>query len=129
MNLNRVMVTPEAEAMLRKLQQIHGDLMFHQSGGCCDGSSPMCYPRQEFKVGQQDVYLGSIADTPFYISGPQYAYWKHTRLLIDLVKGRGSGFSVESPEGYRFLTRSEVFSDEEWRALEAQGEPPRGPQS
>mgnify|MGYP006183729603 CR=1 FL=1 len=106
MNLNRVMVTPEAEAMLRKLQQIHGDLMFHQSGGCCDGSSPMCYPRQEFKVGQQDVYLGSIADTPFYISGPQYEYWKHTRLLIDLVKGRGSGFSVESPEGYRFLTRS-----------------------
>jgi uncharacterized protein (DUF779 family) len=128
MNLNRVMVTPEAEAMLRKLQQIHGDLMFHQSGGCCDGSSPMCYPRQEFKVGQQDVYLGSIADTPFYISGPQYEYWKHTRLLIDLVKGRGSGFSVESPEGYRFLTRSEVFSDEEWRALEAQGEPLRGPQ-
>lgn len=129
MNLNRVMVTPEAEAMLNKLKQIHGDLMFHQSGGCCDGSSPMCYPRHDFKVGQQDVYLGSIADTPFYISGPQYEYWKHTRLLIDLVKGRGSGFSVESPEGYRFLTRSEVFSDEEWRALEAQGEPLRGPQT
>lgn len=128
MNLKRVMVTPAAEAMLRKLQGIHGDLMFHQSGGCCDGSSPMCYPRGEFRLGQQDVFLGVIADTPFYISGPQFEYWQHTRLIIDLVKGRGSGFSVEAPEGVRFLTRSELFTDEEDKALAALGPVPRGEQ-
>ena len=108
MTVERVAVTPAAETLLRKLQGIHGPLMFHQSGGCCDGSAPMCYPRGEFKLGQQDVFLGTIVDTPFYISGPQFDYWQHTHLTVDVVKGRGSGFSVEAPEGVRFLIRSDV---------------------
>jgi uncharacterized protein len=93
--------------------------MFHQSGGCCDGSAPMCYPRSEFIVGDQDVLLGVLSDepgageTPVWISGSQYALWKHTQLLIDVVPGRGAGFSVEAPEGVRFLTRSRVFDPAE----------------
>ncbi len=124
----RVDVTPEAARWIEKLRNIHGPLLFHQSGGCCDGSSPMCYPRHEFKVGQQDVYLGTIAETPFYISGSQFEYWSHTKLLIDVVPGRGSGFSIESPEGIRFLTRSDIFTEEELATLETQGQPLRGPQ-
>ena len=127
--VERVAVTASAEAMLTQLEAMHGPLVFHQSGGCCDGSSPMCFPRSEFKLGQRDVYLGTIANTPFYIGGEQYEYWKHTQLTIDVVPGRGSGFSVESPEGVRFLTRSRLFSDEESLALDAEGPPPRGDQS
>lgn len=115
----RVLVTPEAEAMIRKLEGLHGPLLFHQSGGCCDGSAPMCYPRDEFRVGGQDVLLGEIAGQPFYMSAPQFEYWKHTQLTIDLVPGRGSGFSLEAPEGFRFLTRSRVFSMEEIEQLES----------
>jgi hypothetical protein len=126
MAVPRVSVTPEAEALLRKLQGMHGPLMFHQSGGCCDGSAPMCYPRGDFKIGQQDVFLGTIVDTPFYISGPQFEYWQHTHLTVDVVKGRGSGFSVEAPEGVRFLIRSRVFEDAEYRELQQAGPPPRG---
>ena len=122
----RVAVTASAEAMLKKLEEMHGPLVFHQSGGCCDGSSPMCFPRSDFKIGQRDVYLGAIAGTPFYIGGEQFEYWKHTQLTIDVVPGRGSGFSVEAPEGVRFLTRSRLFSDEESIALEAEGPPQRG---
>src|SRR5690349_9721647 len=125
----RVAITPEAAAVLRRLRVQHGPLVFHQSGGCCDGSSPMCFPRSEFHIGQRDVYLGSVAGVPFYIGGEQYEYWKHTQLTIDVVPGRGSGFSVESPEGVRFLTRSRLFSDEESTALEVEGPPPRGEQS
>jgi uncharacterized protein (DUF779 family) len=88
----------------------------------------MCFPRGEFKIGGEDVFLGTIAGTPFYISGPQFEYWRHTQLVIDVVPGRGSGFSVEAPEGIRFLTRSHVFDDDEVRLLQALGEPPRGPQ-
>jgi hypothetical protein len=128
MGVKRVTVTPEAEALLRKLQGLHGPLLFHQSGGCCDGSAPMCFPRGDFKIGQQDVFLGTIVDTPFYISGPQFEYWQHTHLTVDVVKGRGSGFSVEAPEGVRFLIRSRVFEDAEYRALQEAGPPPRGPQ-
>lgn len=127
--VERVAVTASAEAMLTKLEGIHGPLVFHQSGGCCDGSSPMCFPRGEFRIGQRDVYLGTIANTPFYIGGEQFEYWKHTQLTIDVVPGRGSGFSLESPEGVRFLTRSRLFSDEEATALEAEGPAPRGEQS
>lgn len=127
MIVERVAVTPAAEDLLRKMQGIHGPLMFHQSGGCCDGSAPMCYPRGEFKVGQQDVFLGTIVDTPFYISGPQFDYWQHTHLTVDVVKGRGSGFSVEAPEGVRFLIRSRVFTDDEHYALQKAGPPRRGP--
>jgi uncharacterized protein len=125
--IERVAVTPAAEALLRKLQGVHGPLLFHQSGGCCDGSAPMCYPRGDFKLGQQDVFLGTIVDTPFYIGGPQFEYWQHTHLTVDVVKGRGGGFSVEAPEGVRFLIRSRVFTDEEHAALQREGPPRRGP--
>jgi uncharacterized protein (DUF779 family) len=100
-------------------------LMFHQSGGCCDGSSPMCYPAGDFRVGPQDVLLGEIAGCQFYIGAAQFEYWQHTQLIIDVVPGRGSGFSVEAPEGVRFLTRSRVFTDEEVTTLEAAGPPSR----
>jgi uncharacterized protein len=126
MSIARVEVTPAAEQLLRKLQAQHGPLMFHQSGGCCDGSAPMCFPRGDFKIGQEDVFLGTIVDTPFYISGPQFEYWQHTHLTVDVVPGRGSGFSVEAPEGVRFLIRSRVFEDAEYRALQEAGPPPRG---
>lgn len=100
--------------------------MFHQSGGCCDGSSPMCYPAGEFKVGAQDILLGHIERCPVYIAADQFEYWSHTHLTIDAVPGRGGGFSLEAPEGMRFLTRSRVFTDEEAASLEKQGPPPRG---
>jgi uncharacterized protein len=120
----RVGISLEAAVLLRRLQARHGPLMFHQSGGCCDGSAPMCYPRSEFIVGDQDVLLGVLTDergageTPVWISGSQYALWKHTQLLIDVVPGRGAGFSVEAPEGVRFLTRSRVFDPAERAWLE-----------
>ncbi len=115
----RVEVTPDAEKMIAKLKTMHGPLMFHQSGGCCDGSAPMCYPANEFRTGGQDVLLGRIADCDFYIGAAQFEYWRHTQLIIDVVPGRGAGFSLEAPEGVRFLTRSRVFSDEEVAELEA----------
>jgi uncharacterized protein (DUF779 family) len=122
----RVLITEEAAAMVAKLRAIHGPLMFHQSGGCCDGSAPMCYPAGEFRVGAQDVLLGEIAGCKFYIGANQFEYWRHTQLIIDVVPGRGAGFSVEAPEGVRFLTRSRVFTDAEVEALAEAGEPARG---
>lgn len=122
----RVDVTAEAVDLIRDLVRDHGALMFHQSGGCCDGSAPMCFMLGEFKVGGQDVLLGEIEGCPFYMSASQYEYWKHTHLTIDVVPGRGSGFSLEAPRGVRFLTRSRVFSSAEVSKLEAAGPPPRG---
>ena len=111
--VERIALTPEAAQLLERLAGIHGPLMFHQSGGCCDGSSPMCYPQGEFRVGSGDVLLGRIGgDTPFWISASQYAHWSHTHLTVDVVPGRGSGFSVEAPEGVRFLIRSRLFTEE-----------------
>jgi uncharacterized protein (DUF779 family) len=124
--VDRVQVTPAAAAVLDRLRAVHGDLMLHQSGGCCDGSSPMCYPRHEFRTGAQDVYLGVIADVPVFIGAAQFEYWQHTQLIIDVVPGRGGGFSLEAPEGVRFLTRSRVFSDAEAAELERAGPPLRG---
>jgi len=124
----RVSITDEAAKVLRALEAQHGPLLFHQSGGCCDGSSPMCYPRDEFKVGERDVFLGEIGGTPFYIGSQQYEYWQHTQLLIDVVPGRGSGFSLEAPLGVRFLTRSRVFDAEEQAWLDT-CPAPRGPQA
>ncbi len=115
--VERVEATEAALALIAKLEAIHGPLMFHQSGGCCDGSAPMCYPRGDFKVGGSDVRLGTIGGQPFYISATQFEYWKHTHLTIDVVPGRGSGFSLETPENLRFLTRSRVFTDDEVREL------------
>ncbi len=119
--VERVLVTDAALDMIARLQRMHGPLMFHQSGGCCDGSAPMCYPRDEFRVGGNDVYLGTIGGCQVYMDRDQFAYWKHTQLIIDVVPGRGSGFSVEAPEGVRFLTRSRVFTDEEVDALDKEG--------
>jgi len=114
----RVSATPEALELIAKLKSRHGDLIFHQSGGCCDGSAPMCFPAGDFRIGGQDVKLGGIGGMPFYMSKSQFEYWQHTHLIIDVVPGRGSGFSLEAPEGVRFLTRSRVFSDEELNSLE-----------
>ena len=119
---SRALITEAAAELLRRLQARHGALMFHQSGGCCDGSAPMCFPRSEFIVGDADVLLGVLRDgsseTPVWISGSQFERWKHTQLLRDVVAGRGAGFSVEAPEGVRFLTRSRVFDPTEQAWLE-----------
>lgn len=115
--VERVLATDAALQLIEKLKKIHGPLMFHQSGGCCDGSSPMCYPKGEFRVGESDILLGEIGGAPFYISKDQYDYWKHTQLIIDVVDGRGGMFSLEGPEGKRFLTRSRVFTKEELEEL------------
>ena len=123
--VERVLATPEAEAMIATLRARHGTLMFHQSGGCCDGSAPMCYPAGEFRVGGQDLPLGRSAGCDFYIGAAQFEYWRHTQLIIDVVPGRGSGFSLEAPEGVRFLTRSRVFTDDEVAELDAAGPPAR----
>jgi uncharacterized protein (DUF779 family) len=122
----RVTVTPDASALIERLRRQHGPLMFHQSGGCCDGSAPMCFKDGEFKVGAQDILLGRIDDCPFYIGAAQFDYWSHTQLIIDVVPGRGASFSLEIPEGVRFLTRSRVFSDEEAAALDDEGPPRTG---
>ena len=123
--VKRVDATDAARELIATLKQAHGELLFHQSGGCCDGSAPMCYPLGEFKIGQRDVYLGSVEGCQVYIGGRQYEKWKHTRLILDAVPGRGAGFSLEAPEGKRFVTRSRVLSDDE---IEELGEPERGPQ-
>jgi uncharacterized protein len=123
--VDRVEITEAATELVARLKGIHGALMFHQSGGCCDGSAPMCYPKGDFRVGPQDVLLGEIAGCQFYIGAAQFEYWRHTQLIIDVVPGRGSGFSVETPEGVRFLTRSRVFTNDEVTALEAAGPPSR----
>jgi len=117
--VDRVLVTDAALDLIERLKKAHGPLMFHQSGGCCDGSAPMCYPAAEFKTGNSDVHLGEIGGCPFYMGADQFDYWKHTQLIIDVVPGRGAGFSLEAPEGLRFLTRSRVFSDEEADQLAA----------
>ena len=114
----RVVASDVALALIEELKARHGPLMFHQSGGCCDGSSPMCYPRDDFHVGSQDVLLGEIGGCPFYIGRAQYGYWQHTQLIIDVVPGRGGMFSLEGPEGLRFLTRSRLFTEEELKHLE-----------
>ena len=122
----RVGCTEEAARLLRHLAESHGPLMFHQSGGCCDGSAPMCYPAGEFLVGDADVHLGDLdvpgtAPVPVWMARDQFAYWSHTHLTIDVVPGRGSGFSLEAPTGQRFLIRSRLLTDEELAAL---GGPP-----
>ncbi|WP_354050900.1 DUF779 domain-containing protein [Cellulosimicrobium sp. 4261] len=140
----RVALTDDAAALLARLRTVHGELMFHQSGGCCDGSSPMCYPQGDFLLGDADVHLGDLvvdapgptdgagadgpagADgaagrfvVPVWMSRAQFEYWKHTHLTIDVVPGRGAGFSVEAPEGVRFIIRSRLLADDEWQALDA----------
>jgi uncharacterized protein len=125
----QVLTTPAADALMAKLRAKHGALMFHQSGGCCDGSSPMCYPLGEFMVGDSDVLLATLpggdneADPgcSFFMSKSQFEYWKHTQLILDVVPGRGGMFSLENGEGVRFLIRSRVFTDAEIATLRAAG--------
>ncbi len=117
----QVIATLPALALIDRLRARHGPLLFHQSGGCCDGSSPMCFPQDDFIVGDHDVRLGEIGGAPFYISAPQFQYWKHTQLIIDVVEGRGGMFSLENGEGVRFLVRSRLFGDDEYAALAAAG--------
>lgn len=117
----QVLATDSALDLMERLKAKHGPLMFHQSGGCCDGSSPMCYPLGEFLVGDNDVQLGEVGGAPFYMSRSQFDYWKHTQLTVDVVPGRGGMFSLEGPEGVRFLIRSRLFTDDEYAALQANG--------
>lgn len=119
----RALITAAAADLLARLQERHGALMFHQSGGCCDGSSPMCYPDGDFIVGDRDILLAVLdvgTGVPVWISGPQFEAWKHTQLVIDVVPGRGGGFSLEAPEGMRFLSRGRAFTDAENDALAEQ---------
>jgi len=117
----QVLATDLAVHLIRVLHQKHGPLMFHQSGGCFDGSSPMCYPRGEFITGDSDVQLGEVDGEPFYMSKSQFEYWKHTQLTLDVVPGRGGMFSLDNGEGVRFLIRSRIFDNEEIRNLREAG--------
>lgn len=117
----RIIATDKALELIARLKQLHGHLMFHQSGGCCDGSQPMCFADGEFKTGNSDVLLGEVAGCKFYMNSDQFAYWQHTQLILDVTPGRGSSFSLEIPLGVRFLTRSRVFTDEEMATLQPTG--------
>lgn len=118
MTVERVLITEEAAAVVEQLRQQHGALIFHQSGGCCDGSSPMCFPTDELYLDSSDVLLGSVAECPFYMSKDQFEYWKHTQITVDITKGRGSNFSLEIPLGLRFIIKSKLYSEAELKALE-----------
>lgn len=109
----RVLVTNKASDIIDFLRQEHGELMFHQSGGCCDGSSPMCFPEGEFLITELDIWLGNIHGCDFYMSHDQFEYWKHTQLTVDVVPGRGASFSLEIPLGLRFVIRSRLLNDDE----------------
>ncbi len=111
--ISRILITPDADELIKQLKTQHGPLMFHQSGGCCDGSQPMCFQKGEFRVGSSDVCLGLIADCEFWMSKDQFEYWKHTQLTMDVTNGRGSSFSLEIPLGKRFIIQSRLFTDSE----------------
>lgn len=116
-SVRRILITPEAVDVLQQLRGRFGELMFHQSGGCCDGSQPMCFEKGEFKVGSNDVYLGDIDGCGFFMSRDQFEYWQHTQLSVDITQGRGSSFSLEIPLGLRFIIRSRLFNDNELKHL------------
>lgn len=116
--VQRVLVTEEAEKIIDKLRATHGELMFHQSGGCCDGSQPMCFEKGDFRVGASDVWLGNIHGCDFFMNADQFEFWKHTQLTVDVTEGRGASFSLEIPLGVRFLTKSRIFTDEEINRLD-----------
>lgn len=117
----QTVATPAALDLIEQLKSRHGALMFHQSGGCCDGSAPMCFALGNLLIGDGDRHLGDIGGVPFYIGESQYAYWSHTQLIIDVVPGRGGMFSLEGPTGQRFLTRSRFYDEAEWEALVGSG--------
>ncbi len=109
----RVAITPAAAEVVERLRARHGPVVFHQSGGCCDGSSPMCFPEGDLIMGPSDVVLGEVAGAGFYMTSAQYRLWEHTHLTVDVVPGRGAGFSLEAPDGIRFLIRSRLLTDDE----------------
>lgn len=113
MKVERVSVTERAKAVIEQLKQHHGDLMFHQSGGCCDGSAPMCFAKGDFLVGSRDICLGEIEGCSFYMAADQYEYYKNSHIVVDVSEGRGSSFSLEIPLGLRFMAVSRIFTDEE----------------
>lgn len=115
----RILATTEALQLIEELRQEFGNLVFHQSGGCCDGSSPMCFQIDDFKIGYSDVGLGYVDGVAFWMSKDQFEYWKHTQLTLDVVEGRGASFSLEIPKGKRFLIRSRLFTEEEAKSMEA----------
>lgn len=117
MKSSRLSITPEAEEVLTTLRQTHGDLVFHQSGGCCDGSSPMCLKKSEFMIGARDVFWGEVSNTHFYMSPDQFSYFKNMHIKIDVTEGRGSSFSLEIPLGVRFLTVSRLLTEDELNNL------------
>ncbi len=117
MAVPRIISTEKANELIKRIWRIHGPLMFHQSGGCCDGSQPMCFADGEFRTGSSDVCLGMVYGCRFYMSADQFQYWKHTQLILDVTPGRGSSFSLEIPLGVRFLTRGRVFTEEELTSL------------
>ena len=113
----RVQATDAAKEVIDKLREQHGQLMFHQSGGCCDGSSPMCFPKGELMLNENDIFLGTIHGCDFYMSNDQFEYWKHTQLTVDVTNGRGASFSLEIPLGVRFVIKSRLYSEEESKDL------------
>lgn len=117
--VHRVESTEEAKNLIDRLREKHGPLMFHQSGGCCDGSQPMCFTLGEFKTGDSDVLLGQVHGCPFYMHREQYEYWKHTHLTLDVTPGRGSSFSLEIPLGVRFIIHSRLFTPAETQELQS----------
>jgi uncharacterized protein (DUF779 family) len=117
----RVDLTKEASALIATLKEKYGELMFHQSGGCCDGSQPMCFEKGDFKIGGSDIKIGTIDDCDFFMAKDQYEYWKHTHLTIDVIPGRGSSFSLEIPLGFRFIVQSRLFTEAELQDLEPIG--------
>lgn len=118
--VERVVATPEALDLIAQLQVEHGELMFHQSGGCCDNSAANCYLPTDLTIGAYDVLLGHVGGVPFYISKSQYEYWKHTQLILDVIEGSGGTFSLEGNTGKAFHTRSRLFTDDEWVEIEPQ---------
>jgi hypothetical protein len=115
--VQRVIVSEAAREVIDRLRHQHGELMFHQSGGCCDGSAPMCYVVGELMIGDQDILLGTVHGCAFYMSAFQFDYWKHTQLELDVTQGRGASFSLEIPLGLRFVIKSRLFSNQEWIEL------------
>lgn len=122
MDTRKVIMTEAAKAVVADLHRRYGPLMFHQSGGCCDGSSPMCFQQGDFKTGSSDVLVDQVEGCPFYIARDQYEYWKFSQLIIDVSPGRGASFSLEIPMGVRFIVKSRLFTDEEWESISSSDE-------
>ncbi|UOB15915.1 DUF779 domain-containing protein [Abyssalbus ytuae] len=117
MQIQRVLITNKAKGVIDELREKHGELIFHQSGGCCDGSSPMCFPKGELMINENDIWLGQVHGCNFYMSKDQFDYWKHTQLTLDITPGRGSSFSLEIPLGIRFVIKSKIFTENELKNL------------